>query len=55
MESRSLPLSLFDLDADQGETTNLAPQFPDVVNQLSAAATTFDADVKANQRPPGRL
>jgi arylsulfatase A len=50
-----LPLSLFDLDVDPGETTNLVDQYPDVVNQLMNAATTFDADIKANLRAPGQL
>ena len=50
-----LPLSLFDLDADPGETTNLAPQYPAVVSQLMNAATAFDADLKMNLRPPGQL
>jgi arylsulfatase A len=36
---KTLELSLFDLEADIGETTNLASQHPDVVDQL-----TRDAD-----------
>jgi hypothetical protein len=31
-----LPLSLFDLEADVGETTNLADKHPDVVKQMLA-------------------
>jgi arylsulfatase len=50
-----LPLSLFDLDADPGETTNLAEQYPDVVTRLTEAATEFDGDVRRNQRPIGTL
>jgi arylsulfatase A len=53
--SRELALSLFDLDADPGETANLATQYPDVVSQLTQAATAFDVDVHRNQRPVGRL
>jgi len=54
-EDRTIPLSLFDLDVDPGETTNLVEQYPEVVSQLMQAATTFDADLKMNQRPVGRL
>jgi len=49
-----LPLSLFDLDADPGETTNLAAQYPELVTQLTEAATAFDADIKQNLRPIGQ-
>ena len=54
-ETRDLPLSLFDLDVDPGETTNLVEQYPEVVSQLMSAATTFDGDIKLNERPPGQL
>jgi len=54
-EQRDLELSLFDLEADPGETTNLAARHPELVSELTSAATAFDADLKANQRPAGRL
>jgi arylsulfatase A len=54
-EWRDLELSLFDLDADPGETANLAPQHPEVVSQLTEAAAAFDAEIKGNRRPVGRL
>jgi arylsulfatase A len=54
-EQRDLALSLFNLGVDPGETANLAAQYPDVVNRLTKAASAFDADIKRNQRPPGRL
>jgi arylsulfatase len=54
-EVRNLPLSLFDVDADPGETTDLAAQFPDVVTEMMAAAAAFDEDLKHNLRPPGQL
>jgi len=50
-----LPLSLFDLQTDIGETTNLVDQYPDVVGQMMNAATTFDTNLKMNLRPPGQL
>jgi arylsulfatase A len=50
-----LPLSLFDLDADPGETTNVADQNPDVVSRLMSDLTAFDADMKMNLRPAGQL
>jgi len=49
----SIPLSLFDLDADPGETTDLAAQYPDIVTELTDAAAAFDADIKQNRRPVG--
>jgi len=54
-EQRDLALSLFNLGADPGETANLATQYPDVVSRLTEAAAAFDADIKRNQRPAGRL
>jgi arylsulfatase A len=50
-----LPLSLYDLGVDPGETSNLAAQYPDLVKELKDAAAAFDAEVKRNRRPPGRL
>ena len=52
--SSNIPPSLFDLDADPGETTDLAAQYPDLVLQLTEAATAFDADIKSNVRPIGQ-
>jgi arylsulfatase A-like enzyme len=53
-ESKDLPLSLFDLDADPGETTNLAAEYPAVVAELTNAATSFDTEVRLNARPAGQ-
>jgi arylsulfatase A len=53
--SRDIPMSLFDLDADPGETTDLSEQRPDVVSELMTAAAAFDADIKKNQRSAGRF
>jgi arylsulfatase A-like enzyme len=54
-ESRDIAMSLFDLDADPGETSDLWEQHPDVASELMGAAAAFDADLKKNARPPGRL
>lgn len=53
-EYSDIPLSLFDLDADPGETTSLAAEYPDVVAQLTQAATSFDTNIKQNLRPVGQ-
>ncbi len=54
-ERRDLALSLFDLEADPGETANVAAQHPDVVKRLKAAAAAFDLDIKKTRRPVGRV
>ena len=46
---------LYDLAADIGEMTNLADKNPDVVATLNEIARKFDAELKANARPPGKV
>jgi arylsulfatase A-like enzyme len=46
---------LYDLAADIGEMTNVADKNPDVVAALAALAHKFDAELKANARPPGKV
>lgn len=46
---------LYDLAADIGETTNLADKNPDVVAALAELARKFDAELKTNARPPGKV
>ena len=48
-------LSLFDLEKDIGETTNLKDRYPDVTERLSALGKAFDADLRKTRRPAGRL
>lgn len=62
-ETKSIGLALFDLDADIGETTNLAEQNPAVVQRLERLAESARADlgdrltgrVGTGTREPGRL
>jgi len=46
--------ALYDLEADIGETRNVADENPEVVSRLRAAAAAYDADLKAHSRPPWR-
>jgi len=62
-QEREIGLSLFDLDADPGETTDLASRHPDVVARLTRLANAARADLGdsatkqpgKNVRPPGQL
>jgi arylsulfatase A len=52
-ETKSIELSLFDLDADIGETMNVAAAHPTVVVELQRMAMKFDAELKSGVRKPG--
>ncbi len=42
---------LYDLDADIGESKNLAQSRPEIVRELKELIAKYDADLKANSRP----
>ena len=48
-------LSLFDLEADIGETTDIKERHPEITERLSALGKTFDADLAKTKRPVGKL
>jgi arylsulfatase A len=47
-------VQLFDLSADINEAKNVATDNPDVVKKLTGLLKTFDEEIKANLRPPGK-
>jgi arylsulfatase A len=47
-------VQLYDLSADINEAKNLAADNPEVVKRLTALLKAFDAEIKANLRPPGK-
>ena len=63
MTNPRIELSLFDLDADPGESTNVADKHADVVSRLKALADAAREDLGdsetqqtgKNVRPAGRL
>lgn len=58
-KASNAPLKLYDLEADIGETTNIADRHPDVVKRLLALAEKARDDLGdvgrkgKNQRPAG--
>ena len=52
---RQIGLSLFDLDADQGETNDVAAAHPEVVKELQELAASERKKLDAGKRPVGRL
>ncbi|MBN2496940.1 MAG: sulfatase [Deltaproteobacteria bacterium] len=54
-ESRELGLSLFHLERDPQERDDLAGQYPEVVERLTALASAFDAELRASMRDCGRV
>ncbi len=54
-ENKELPLALYNLEIDIQEQMNVASQYPDIVQRLTRLANEFDADLKQNIRPAGRV
>ena len=48
-------LSLFDLEKDIGETTDLKDKFPEITDRLSKLGKAFHADLQKTKRSAGRL
>jgi len=46
---------LYDLENDIGETTDVASQHPEIVEQLEKLLVAHNADLDANAREPGKL
>ena len=55
MENQNSPLALYDLETDIGEQANLASKNAEIVQSLTQLAEKFDADLKQNIRPAGRI
>ncbi len=54
-QSKSIGLSLFDLDNDIGETTNVGDQHPEIVDELKKHAEQMRKDLGHGNKPgPGR-
>ncbi|HTF21405.1 MAG TPA: sulfatase [Chryseolinea sp.] len=51
-EARNIGLSLFDLEADISEATNVATAHPEIVIELRGMAKKFDEEMKAGARKP---
>ena len=54
-EQGEFPVSLYDLEADIGETNNLADQHPEIVEQLQKTMSDFDKELNQNARPVGKV
>jgi arylsulfatase A-like enzyme len=49
------PVQLYDTKSDIGETTNLASQYPEIVQRLQAVYDAHVEEIKANQRPTAEM
>jgi arylsulfatase A len=53
-ETRTIERSLYDLEADVSESTDVAASHAEVVARLQAMADKFDAEMKATKRQPAK-
>ena len=53
-ETRKIELSLFDLEADEAESNNVAAAHADIVAQMQELAKGFDVSLKSGTRQPAR-
>ena len=54
-ENKDIGWALFDLEADIGETTDVADQHPGIVERLKGLIVAFEKELADNARPPGRI
>jgi hypothetical protein len=52
---RQIGLSLYDLEADQGEKNDVSAAHPEVVKELQELAASERQKLDAGKRPVGRL
>lgn len=50
-----IPLSLYNLKEDIGETNNLVEEYPEIVSQLKATLNEHNAELEANMRSIGKV
>jgi arylsulfatase A-like enzyme len=55
LRRRKKNVELYNLEADISEKNNLARGHPDIVKRLTKTMEQFDADLKADSRPPGEV
>jgi len=55
LDNRQDDAALYDLESDLGESRDVAPEHPEVVHDLKAAAQRFEAEFARTKRPLGRV
>jgi arylsulfatase len=53
--AKKIELALYNLKDDLGERHDVKAEHPDLVEKLTAAAKAYDAELRANRRPAGRM